>query len=134
MNAKELRIGNLVWVYSLNDRDGNDTKIATINSISESCFQYTHEGNKFNHASVKPIPLTEEWLKKFGLTRRDSKFGYWYTTRQYIFEQTLLKDAWSLRQILTKNESLCIRYKIVHVHQLQNLYFALTGTELTLTP
>jgi len=82
----------------------------------------------------KPIPLTEEWLLKFGFTRQTapnnlpcSDFG-----RFRIYWPSNSKNA-SLH--FRPNETEWFPFiinKIEYVHQLQNLYFALTGEELTL--
>jgi hypothetical protein len=75
----------------------------------------------------EPIPLTEEWLIKFGfklnklgnLCKSSNYQKRWITFKKY-------QDRWYL--YLTHNP------KCDYVHQLQNLYFALTGEELTLKP
>jgi len=104
MKTNDLRIGNLV----LND-DGGVCKLFNI-----------HEGY-INH---KPIPLTEEWLLKFGAIN-NSRFwlldkielGHITTDDYYEFEwQTPLLD-WEITPIK-------------YVHTLQNLYWCLCGEEL----
>lgn len=65
--------------------------------------------------SIKPIPLTEEWLLKLGFKRfcKDfSKKGVIIHTRERGY-------------VLRKSVPI-----IKTVHQLQNLYFTLTGEEL----
>lgn len=87
---------------------------------------------------LKPIPLTEQWLLDFGFKTKPScnKDEYHVT----------LDDGWaymcldfeggaSIYACLDdfKNGSYaCLEEKAIvkHVHQLQNLYFALTGEEL----
>ena len=72
----------------------------------------------------RPIPLTEEWLIKFGfvrvgmLTMRLDKFTC-YCEEDYT-DNFCLGDI-ELFDVVPK-----------YVHQLQNLYFALTGEELTI--
>ena len=70
----------------------------------------------------KPIPLTEEWLLKFGFESDD----------EFIFE----KD---IRICKTKQGYVYFDFSVMdpicdvkYVHQLQNLHFALTGEELEL--
>ena len=70
---------------------------------------------------VKPIPLTEEWLERFGFEYSDlnGDSGLWKIPpfqiygkyNQFIYEYAL---------------------DVNYVHQLQNLYFSLTGEELTI--
>ena len=76
-----------------------------------------------------PIKLTEEWLLKFGFSVRkslgfeaydlDDTYTIYYNTTAtpYGFELSFGVD---------------FEIEIKHVHQLQNLYFALTGDELEL--
>lgn len=72
----------------------------------------------------KPIPLTKEWLVKFDFYKRD-----WAEDIVYENQFPLLKDgdAWKL----IDNDFIGLK-NIEFVHQLQNLYFALTDEELIL--
>lgn len=73
-----------------------------------------------------PIPLTEDWLLKFGFTFTDEKDGL---AKNYVI--IYLPD--------NENKSFTFIYEfdfmpriteVKFVHQLQNLYFALAGEEL----
>lgn len=80
-----------------------------IDGISPHCNDFKID-NVFEWVYLKncePILLTEEWLLRF---RFDN-------------------NHWATKWILTK---IPIPTGIEYVHQLQNLYFALTGEELTL--
>jgi hypothetical protein len=68
---------------------------------------------------LKPIPLTEEWLLKFGFDKIDFQF---------------IKNGIKLFPIrdLYYRGNFPIKSDIKYVHQLQNLFFALTGEELTI--
>ena len=125
MNANELRIGNYVDLYS---------------TTAQVC---RHD---FNTESPKglavdrgePIPLTEEWFIKLGLKTKcfaytDSNgtpFFGWAETHQSRLKFYSVNNGvvWICR--INDKVDLC---EIKHVHQLQNLYFALTGEELTVT-
>jgi uncharacterized protein YukJ len=77
-----------------------------------------------------PIPITEEWLLKFGFTRIKSKTTY--CDDGFI-------DVWNKDGFLLDDKGVLIEYtenfvRIYYVHQLQNLYFALQGEELSITP
>lgn len=69
-------------------------------------------------------PLTEEWLLNFGFKKQ----GIYYFKDDFfgisddLYEVCLWNDG---EQIGYKNEN------IKYIHQLQNLYFALTNEELT---
>lgn len=123
MKANELRIGNYLKYF--------DT-IIEIDSIRKDNTYYI--GGFKNHAkyyndidAYKPIPLTEKWLLDFGFTKVNE---YLYTNDNYRIEPFVLNSVnWAFRVITSKTESYMIA-SIKHVHQLQNLYFALTGEEL----
>lgn len=80
---------------------------------------------------VFPIPLTEEWLLRFGCQRAD--FG-WYISAEFTLYNPLTKQnvpSSKYYGLMYKNSFVTYRC-IIHVHQLQNLYHALTGNELIL--
>ena len=117
MEAKELRIGNYVendiGDFILIDRD-------TLPFIVTKWIKCHH-----------PILLTEEWLVKFGFVKNYYNdilniTGYWNKEKDCGID-------------LEQNEIFVYRLNgrkrtlgIVYVHQLQNLYFALTNEELTI--
>lgn len=77
-----------------------------------------------------PIPLTEEWLLKFGFELiNESPINYKIYALNFI-SFNVIKD---FKPNLYKAEVYSVTYPIIkYVHQLQNLYFALTGEELIL--
>lgn len=110
MRAEEVRIGNIVSSRYLSEYEIESGDITDL----------YYDFNRFN-----PIPITEEWLLKLG-------FKQWGS----------YKHLWKVKgcQVCTVNSSLNsgfylnenYRVTIQFVHQLQNLYFALTGEELTI--
>lgn len=114
MDARELRIGNYIQYF------GNVVQVEGIVNESNG-FGLQLNGGDFasiNSNSLEPIPLTEEWLVKFGFDsckspNKDIQVGIVENEMSFVWRGFVLK-------------------KIQHVHQLQNLYFALTGEELTL--
>lgn len=132
MNANELRIGNCV------NRLGEPT---VVTSISRGGYLSTLASGSITQNQVEPIPITEEWLLKFGFQKdggsmRGSDRIWWrYEPTNY--------DAEGHFYLWFSNES---SYVEIHplggleidgvcvdarcVHQLQNIYFALTGQEL----
>jgi hypothetical protein len=83
---------------------------------------------------MQPIPITEEWLVKFGFTYKSMGIsgsicnrhsGHWCKDSKPYFAGS--KKEFDI--FLQFGEGV----EIPHVHQLQNLYFALTGEELELT-
>jgi hypothetical protein len=77
-------------------------------------------------SNLKPIPITEKWLLKFGF-----KKDVYNCDKTFYFEKDGIRinnyDGFFLNN---PNEQVGKRLFIQHVHQLQNLYHALTGEEL----
>jgi len=73
---------------------------------------------------IEPIQVTEEWLLKFGFKHIKDN---WYNifSNENTFNVYLFTDKRFRIEIV--NQSICV---LNHVHQLQNLYFALTNKEL----
>jgi hypothetical protein len=117
MKASELRIGNLVM-------DGKDIEQVNARMIDMLV--------KIE-ADFEPIPLTEEWLLKLGFKQCGYEMLSWK-------HETLL-PSFDLDGInwadFDEPDYQFLNYKVAdeilridYVHQLQNLYFALTGEEL----
>lgn len=120
INAKELRIGNLI---------GFGEKYFQVHEIQEKCFYVLGEKGvelKNTVAELRPIPLTEKWLVKFGFEKtNESEEVEWY--RLNNFEIAIHEED---NQVYFVFQHMVLRF-IKSVHQLQNLYFSLTGSELT---
>ena len=113
IEAKDLRIGNyLEHPYS--------NGYCQVNTIDNEHLNIG-EGNVIEDINdFKPIPLTEEWLIKFGF--KELKRNVWFISDKDGFQIILENSIFRLKYL---------RKHIKYVHQLQNLYFALTGEELT---
>lgn len=118
MTANELRIGNII-----NDMGSR----AYIVDAYEIVILSRTAGGKKN-ISFNPILLTPEWLLKFGFGKYDG--GLLIRLRE--MDRALDWDAQTgLYLVCLEDENNTIELEhIKHVHQLQNLYFALTGEEL----
>ena len=126
MDAKELRIGNLIkYTDYPNLKDDLLGKVICVTggdiSFMSDC----------NVAYLEPIKLTEDLLIKFGF----NKDGRVIKTYAMIGNEINFKIL-----VNTENEfyfypSVAIKWsvRLKYVHQLQNLYFALTGEELDVT-
>lgn len=123
MKATELRIGN--WIYV----DGKPIDIAS-NVISE----YHWSELTTTPTTYSPIPLTEEWLKKFGFKQWQSHVSinvgsenriYWQIGKERNLFWESYDNTFTLDRV-NKEDSPRVKY----VHQLQNLYHALTNQEL----
>ena len=117
MKTNELRIGNLV---------NHIRKGVIVIGIMELDFIEKEV------LDIEPIPLTEEWLLNLGF----KKYTYWRPNNLDYYHSDLKEFC-----IISGQVRLCtddpyeffkIPQNIQFVHQLQNLYFALTGEELTI--
>lgn len=112
MKAKELRIGNLVKYAD--DVYLHGGKITEIGDIIQGETDY-----------YQPIPITEEWLLMFeiyDLNTINLKIGDLF----YDLENKEL----GICGVESCTSEMIFYAKCEYVHQLQNLYFLLTGTEL----
>lgn len=130
LSATELRIGNLVGIASsLNFSTGKVTLISNNRILLENKIS-----NK-NHKFI-PIELTEEWLVKFGFEKAKHSHGYdCYIKDGFDFDIVSHGRYWVLAIYTDESctDSLYFAHgRFEYVHQLQNLYFALTGSELTI--
>ena len=122
MKASELRIGNLV-----NARKTNHTwdQTCLITGLTHKGIYVKYGNGHIIPINIKPILLTEEWLLKFG--------GIHETGGMYFFGNVGIlhyrrENEFSLMNYNYKKGQIYTTIK--YVHQLQNLYFALTGKEL----
>lgn len=128
MKVTELRIGNFV---DLGHKPSHKWEIIDFEVYSDS-------------KNIKPIPLTEEWLKKFGFAK---VIGDWHIQSLYykikIGRRTIIiapyefednKPTSNLFMFLQEIDIGCGYNQITdveYVHQMQGLCFYLTGEELT---
>lgn len=120
MKSQELRLGNLIE-YKIKDKLDERKEWWEISKVD---FQdLTWLDSNPEDAAFRPIKITEEWLLKFGF-----KEGEWKdkTNSQYLYHANDTLHISDVRDVNYSFESPC-----KYVHQLQNLYFALTGEELT---
>tara|TARA_R110002020_G_scaffold69158_1_gene180217 strand:- start:9 stop:371 length:363 start_codon:yes stop_codon:yes gene_type:complete len=120
MKASELRIGN--WVC--NQIHG----VGFVEAISGLTVLYSRNYDSIPVEQFEPIPITEEWLLKFGFEHRPSI----HNKKVYVDKQKIQLDIRCIgdRFYLGRETEFISSFK--HVHQLQNLYFCITGEELTI--
>ena len=119
MKTTELRLGNYIATEYLNK---STFKVISIHS-DRIYFESVRENFKSDTIQnyIKPIPLTEEWLLRLGFE----------STNTYYFSKCNLHlqgDIRGFHLVISRIDGIKVKY----VHQLQNLYFALTGEELTI--
>jgi len=129
MKATELRIENLIY-----NSIGKESKVIAIEfeALNDSCYSVVYPDGGYEELShISPIPLTDEWLIKLGFKRKE----------KIVNEDVYIKGPLGIfpdYHIVVyyvetcKDGSHTIPITLKYVHQLQNLYFALTGEELEL--
>lgn len=119
--ANELRVGNLYYPKGTN-------YAAVVNANDIGAIQ-----NGIGVDFYQPIPLTPEILEKCGFDW--SIYHQAFRQHQDTVEFYYLNECYpSGFQFSTFKKQQLIGNPIQYLHQLQNLYFALTGEELTFKP
>lgn len=123
MEAKELRIGNLYLNYDI-------TSIVDADFIGRLV---SIEKRGKIAIDVSPIPITAEWLERLGFVKTN---GYWLYDRSKELGHRLgdfsVKEYDSTQMRIWSGACYCGIIHCQFVHQLQNLFYILTGGELTL--
>jgi hypothetical protein len=134
MEAKDLRIGN----YFNAKKPRHNEKYVIVESID--FYEINSSFRPYKIDDIEPIPLTDEWLVKFGLIKKylenpfeesgfelkedGTKFYWWADGGTFNIEINPNGEVWF---------ELYSHYNhIKYVHQLQNLYYSLTGEELVI--
>ena len=119
IDAKELRIGNLVYRLV-------EANILTVVEISTTYLKFEHlDEHVWDAEDINPIPLTSEWLERMG--KMCNNIPGW----EYQISVGALN--WYFRwntEWYSELGGIYLASRIKYIHQLQNLYFALTGEEL----
>jgi hypothetical protein len=149
VKANELRIGNLVQANNVKYRIGDLGKISCIVAIDSdkkyndqqgtATLYLTEDNNKDTYGQwldyLAPIPITEEWLLMFGFKKEllSDDSGYYYSLdfieNKHCDLSICSGDKNGFIEVTLFPYEDWFRYK--YVHQLQNLYFALIGEELS---
>lgn len=135
MRSNELRIGNIIGDTLLN------TVVVTIDVLKTID---DHTSPIGEDGVYKPMPLTEEWLLKFGFKKRRElsplKTPIYYISDidiDYCFYYADFRDDYGFYVVFTdspdpkdQNTMYPVSFGLKYIHQLQNIYFALTEEEL----
>lgn len=130
MNKAELMIGNLI-VYK--DQVGVVESIGpdklSLRSIDEKVDLVTNPIDVISYDECSGIPLNEEWMLALGLIADPDNAVYeelWYNFPDERFSIKLNTSAPHKVEL----EYIIILKMVSFVHELQNLYFILTGEDL----
>lgn len=126
IKANELRIGN--WYnHFLSPKQ-------VLPKTIEKIWQAENIGN--DSIGISAIQLTEAWMHRFGFTviKLKSRKEWFISFKSFtiecdVFSICFTEDKFYFNSLdVSGSENMT---EIKHVHQLQNLYFALTGEELS---
>lgn len=126
MEAKELRVGNIVH----NDYVNDTVEVSGVFSESDECwYNYKEMSYRGPIQALNPIPITTEWLGKMGLTKNYPESG---CVREAFHNHSATFERREDRLFLCVQGEAYMK-EIHFVHEAQNLYYALIGQELTLS-
>lgn len=121
----ELRIGNKVF---------DPTFSTLISEVEQMHSEYvvTNYNDSISLSKLDPIPLTPEILEKCGFVKHIiDRYESWHLdispVDKFMFYKGLMQFG-----VLGVGNYEWSNAKIKYLHQLQNLYFSLTSTELTI--
>lgn len=125
IDKRELRIGNKV------SSPKHDLPVATIQGMATNNIVMLEEVKTYDFFSdIDPIPLTAEWLNRLNIKFGEAlghEYPFGENSGIYLTKKQLKAVECSIMVTSDGDEILS---HIQYVHQLQNLYFALTGEEL----
>jgi len=128
IQANELRIGNLITSKQWRGYH----KISGI-EVTETGYKvlvkgFWHECEDDKYFDIDSIPLTQEILEKIiWFNQTDETTFEFECTADYIIES---QEDWWYIGVKSENSTNYFAWEIRYVHQLQNLCFAITNTEL----
>lgn len=127
MKANELRIGNLIL-----DRGEKVLRVDWFER-EKICMKMVIRGTEVHPLTeevkhLHPIPLTEEMLLKCGFENRSIGSDFWFECNEIIIGG---RGKSFYPSVSGESGLEAYGYEIKSLHQLQNLFFILTGQELT---
>lgn len=134
MNKRDLRLGNLVEILTSNKQINLPTgQFGIIEEIREEKvkIRLRNESSDVVHVfnrkydTIRAIKLTHEWMLKLGFEEIDnSRYKHWNLEIVFHFDNS---GHWSFGDLESDDLPMYIFYE--YVHQIQNLYYDLTGDE-----
>jgi hypothetical protein len=124
IQPSEFRVGNYIIE--------NDS-LSSIHSLTDgiNIVDHPYGEDKQIIPAISPIPLTEEWLLKCGFLVHPGQ-TFWFKKSLPEIRIYKYNDVWISDSDTEDHNMIKLPHKVHYVHQLQNLYFSLVGTELTI--
>ncbi len=135
IRPNDLREGNLIFAET--GLLGLEVHVVTGQDIADICF------GKVASNSIAGIELTPEWLERMGFesqSKSEDVYKYTIGPDHYILIGKLRKNSeFTMYELwfTDSNGDAAFPYalpELKYVHKLQNLYYSLTGEELTIKP
>ncbi len=134
ITIQDLKIGNYVKCKVSNDNA--DYVVSALDGFGlKVMLNGARQGTWYEEDKIKPIKLTEEWLLKLGFSDKEYKLGYIgidikyeFTITDFVLTKPTVLGEWQKNYAW---EHVKHRFtELKYVHQLQNIYYSLTGQEL----
>lgn len=122
MKVNELRIGNFLGIISCIDDNLHTHQVWHIKENDELI-------NGIELTNFRPINIKEEWLIKLGFEKQKGIYRSFYQSNDNNYLSICFDNDRYYFMDVNEDPSFS---GFNYVHQLQNLYFALTNEELTI--
>lgn len=128
IKAAELRIGNVARVANLT----GFVEVVFFDGDTDDYVEMSFSPNyKYILHDLDPVPITIEWLERMAFIKDRS--GWHMPGTQFSLTEQFF-PCWLDRMLWPQDIQDFHQTSLNYVHQLQNLYFALTGQELPIAP
>lgn len=129
MINNELRLGNYLNYWKQNE----SVKITGVLMSGLYADGYCYGKGVLAIFQFKPIPLTEEWLIKFGFCDENNVFMNIHKTHDNLNNINFEWNNEDSSVYITDDDGEILSFvETKYVHQFQNLYFSLIGNDFTL--
>lgn len=140
MDTTELRKRNLVWIINRFNRvhlpDEIAMQILTLGVFDVECLMYKlnpakeEKWHKVPASDICGIPITKSKLESLGFFEAEDE--EWYHADESLFGISLNKSLPGIKTVVNLHvwDAAFTHAPVDYVHQVQNLFYALTGKEL----
>lgn len=137
MNARQLRIGN--YILDTDAPERKNCMVLRLNGGIEYPITYTYDDSAFEASPIKGksihgIKITDHWLRCFGFVKHDDAI-YHHKKANLVYDieeqDIFITGKYFDSQHGDTEDAFPLHAEIIEVHQLQNIFQALTGSELT---